>query len=405
MGTTPVANPLSPAMALQIAQGAIAKSAIKKRIQLASTTVTPAQTPVLNVQLQNVGLLRGLLVKCVATVANADGALLASLSDFGPANMWSQVVYNDLSNVTRIQTTGAHLFMLDCMRRQGIMGAAYTNDNPGKFGANWAPITAPATIAHGATGTIISYHWIPVAYSDTDFRGAVFSNITNASQSISLTFNPLVSVPTGTDSVNALYGGVPTANMSITSATVTVYQDVYDQLPGYSSLPRGITPAMWAAATGDVSGLLLPNAQMKFMYELKFSPFIGSISANVENTFPYTNQRQFLSTIALFQNPTRTFGTDTAYWRLVAANSYEWWKMDPLTVAFEMRRVLLDDFPAGFYLFDTRNKPINTVVSGNMSLVLNPTTATAGTAGVTVYYEDFALTSTITAASSLSSAN
>lgn len=409
MSTSPVGPSLTPGIANSIAVNLFRATPgpIKKTLQLPSVTVVPASTPTLNVQLINVGVLRGVWVKCVATIANADGALTASLSDFGPANMWSQIVYNDLSNITRIQTTGAHLFMGDCIRRRGIFGAAYTNDNPGKFGANWTPIKAPATIANGASGVVISYHYIPVQYSDNlqslDFRGAVFCNVSNANQSISLTFNPNVSVAAGVDSVNALYGGVTTPNVSITSATVTVYQDVWDQLPTWSQLPAGVTPAMWIAATGDSTGLVVPNAAMKFMYEWKFTSF-ANLSPSIENVFPYTNQRQYLSTILQYNNPARALGTDINYIRLAAANSYEYWKYDPLTVALKTRQLLHDDFPAGFYLFESRDRPINTSVSGNLQLSVNPITASAG-ANANIFYEDFALTSTVTGATSLASGN
>jgi hypothetical protein len=392
-----------------MAIGAIRQNSIKKRIMLPAVTVQPAATPTVNVQLQNVGLLRGITVVCTATVTNNTGGAI-TLSDFGPANMFSNIQYNDLSNITRIQTTGAHVYMIDCLRRQGPMGAAFTHDIPGKFGANWSPITAPATISTGASATIRSYHYIPVAYSDNDFRGAVFSNITNASQSIALTFNSAVASVLGGDSVNSIYGiaaGTP-SQVTLTNATIQVYQDVYDQLPDYRFLGRladgtQVTPQMWQAATGDVTGLMLPNWQMRYMFELKFSPF-SNLTAGVENVFPYTNQRMFLSTIAQYNAPARALGTDIAYWRLVAANSYEWWKMDPITCAFEARRLMGDDFPAGFYVFDSREKTLTTSVSGNLNLVVFPTLANTG-ANANIFYEDFALTSTLTAGSSFAGGN
>lgn len=400
MGTTSVTPRLTPSIANDLATKTILANSIKKRIQLPSQTVVPANiNNILNVPLRNVGILRGCLVKVVATVANTDGAVDATTSEFGPANMFSQVVYNDFSNITRIQTTGAHVFMLDSLRRQGTMGAAFTNDNPGTFGAVWTPIKSQ-TIAHGTSGTVISYHWIPATYSDEDFRGAVFSNITNASQSLTLTLNPNVCIPTGTDSIGAMFAGPASASVSITSAVVTVYQDVWDQLPDMRFAAKyGIAPADWVAATGDQTGLMLPNQSMRWMYELKNAPFTA-FSAGVDNAMPYTNQRQFLSTIAQYMNPARALGTDINYWQLIAANSYEFWKMDPLTVAFEARRILGDDFPKGFYVFDTRNRVINTTVAGNINLVLNPITAAASNQ-CNLFYEDFALTASITGATAL----
>jgi hypothetical protein len=407
MGTTAVAPQakLSTAGANALAIAAIRNNAVQKRIQLNPyTAATPASSPNINIQLQNVGLLRGVLIRFSATATNNDPSVAAAPSDFAAANMFSQIVYNDLANVTRIQTTGAHVFMLDSLRRQGIMGAAYVNDMPGQFGSVWSGLSTTPTIPPaGGTGTVSGFLFIPVAYSDTDLRGAVFSNITNANQSINLTINTTnVSAPTGSDNVNAIYQGPAAANVVLSNLTVTAYQDIYDQLPDYRYLPAGIAPGDWQAATGDRSGLMLPSWSMRWMYELKYSPFTG-ITAGVENVFPYTNQRQFLSTIAQYNNPARATGTDIAYWRLVAANSYEWFKMSPAAVAFETRRLIGDDFPAGFYVFDSRLKPINTIVSGNLQLVAFPTVATPSTAKMTMYYEDFALVATVTGATSLAS--
>lgn len=405
MGTASVQPRLNAQSANDIAIASILATSIKKRIKTQSYTVVPANVGnSLIVPLRNVGILRGCLVKCTATVANTDGATDATTAEMGPANMWATIFYTDFSNVIRIQTTGAHLFMVDSVRRQGILGAAYTNDNPGTFGAVWTPIKSQ-TITHGSSGTVISYHWVPATYSDEDFRGAVFSNITNASQSLTLVFaggtpGSAVCIPTGTDSINAMFTGPATASVSITTATIQVYQDVWDQLPSYAQLAgMGLTVQDWQSATADQTGILLPNASMRWIYEFKNVPQTGIVVG--DNLFLYTNNRQFLSTIAEYLNPTRTLGTDINFWQLIASNSYEFWNMDPLTVAFETRRILGDDFPKGFYLFDTRTRVINTVVSGNIALNLNAITATAGQAQCNLFFEDFALSTSITGATSL----
>jgi hypothetical protein len=404
MGTTAVAPQakLSTAGANALAIAAIRNNSVAKRINLpnAMSVGAAATIPgqILTVPLQNVGFLRGVLMQCVMSVTNNDPTVPATPSDFAGANMFSQIVYNDLANVTRVQTTGAHIFMLDSLRRQGIMGAAYTHDVPGTYGSVLPINLCPTVAAAGGTAQVIWYFYLPVAYSDTDLRGAVFSNITNANQSVQCTINPTMCVPTGTDNVNAVYTGPASANMVINSVSINPFQDVYDQLPDYRYLPPGITPNDWQMATGDRSGLMLPSWSMRWMYELKYSPFLG-IVANVENPFPYTNQRQFLSTILEYQDPTRVTNNVT-YFRLVAANSYEWWKMTARTTSFESRRLLGDDFPAGFYVFDSRTRPINTIVSGNLQLVMLASTANTG-AKATLYYEDFALVATVTGASSL----
>jgi hypothetical protein len=223
--------------------------------------------------------------------------------------------------------------------------------------------------------------------------------------SMSLTFNAHPGAATGTDPINAVYAG--SAQVLISTCTIQPYQLVWDQLPDLRYLPQGVTPQMWVQATGDTTGLMLPSWSQKYMYEYKYSPF-PQISAGVENPFLYTNQRLFLSTILQYDNgagaPYRApNGTDLAYIRLIAANSYEWWKRDPGTSAYLTRRLLGDDFPFGFYSYESRDRPINTVVSGNMQLVIFPNVATPGAAKATLYYEDFALVSSIAAGTSLAS--
>ena len=408
-GASVTPNSFNLALANQSAISAITANAIPKEIMLPAATVTPSSTPTYVIQLQNVGLARGVLIKVTATIANNDGANAITPTNFGPLNLFSQVVYNDLSNFTRIQTTVPHLFMVDAARRKQIPGAAYTNDYPtnseGGFGSNWTVASITQSIAHGATGTVQMYIYVPIMYSDSDMRGAVFMNVTNASSSIALTFNPAPGAATGTDPINAVYQG--SASVAITSATIQAYQLVWDQLPDYRYLPAGVSAQTWQQVTGDATGYMLPNWSMKYMYEFKYSPFPG-LTAGVENPFLYTNQRAFLSTIVQYNNgagaPYRAVnGTDLSYLRLVSANSYEWLRVDPTTQAYKVRRLVGDDFPFGFYLFDSRNRPINTVVSGNMSLVIYPLVATAGVANAVLYYEDFGLISSVSAGTSLSS--
>lgn len=392
------ANTISKSLIKQVAQ--------KKRIMINPVTIAnPVAGQQIQFLLQNVGLYRGGLVEFSCTLSNTDGSLTASLSDFGPPNIFSSILYNDFSNTQRILTSGAHMYMNDCNRRRNIMGSAFTNDNPGTFGSNWKPINAPATIASGSTGTVKGYIYLPAAYDPMggDYRGAVFSNITNATQSLNFTIGT-TSVAAGTDSVYALYGG--TVNLSITSLTITVYQDIMDQLPQIGLLNQlGISAQDWVNVTGNTSGYLLPDADMRWMYEFKNFPFTSVVQGQ-ENSIPFTNQRQFLSVILQYNNSpqpsttARTLGTDITQFRQTAANSYEWFKVDPLTVAYEARAILGDDFPKGFYLFDYRQAPINTANFGNVSLNFTPSLANTG-ANCIVYTEDFSLLTNVPTATSL----
>src|SRR5690242_1284591 len=83
----------------------IRQRAIKMVQQIYSNTINPANQTVIQVQPQPVGLVLGWLVEVVATLADPGGGNSYALTAMGPANVFSQISYNDLSNVSRILTT------------------------------------------------------------------------------------------------------------------------------------------------------------------------------------------------------------------------------------------------------------------------------------------------------------
>src|SRR5690348_8859058 len=91
-----------------LARAAIKARAVLMRQPIFTQTVTPSNQPTVQINPRNVGLITGFWVKVVATVTNPAGAEI-SLTDFGPANVLSQIQFNDLNNNTRIQTPGWHL--------------------------------------------------------------------------------------------------------------------------------------------------------------------------------------------------------------------------------------------------------------------------------------------------------
>lgn len=382
--TTPQLNAAQMAYAQnQAAKNAILANAVSKKDLLFSSTYNPANTPIPSFVLKQTGLLQGVLLKVVATVANTDGALAGNITGVGAPNIITNITLTDPSNSQRINTTGMHLYTVDSAKQRTIYGSAFTNDNPGSFGGNFKPISAPATIAHGATGTVVCYYWIPAQYSEDDFRGAIYMGVSSANVTVSFSFNPFVGVAAGADPTNAVYIG--TANMSITSAVVTAYQHYWDQIPQNQN-----------------GQLMLPVQDMGWMYELKFTPF-GLMTAGFDNPLPLTNARNFLSTMLYYNSyPAPAIGTDINYIKLTAANTYDHWKADPLTVALRSRFVLGDDLPPGFYWLESRKRPLATAQYGNLAYYLNPSTANANNYAV-CYYEDFAIATLIGGAQSLPS--
>lgn len=397
---SPQGQQVSPAQLNAIARAAIKARAVKMTQQIFSQTFTPAAgqnvsqaQPVINVIPRNVGLILGFWVKVVATLTNGS-AVQINLSDFGPANLFSQIQFNDLNNNTRIQTTGWHMNLLDTYKGRQPFGGALVRttgqDSPVNYGSNWAgQNAAPAIIAAAGAPTMTFWFYVPLAYSENDLRGAVYANVVGATMQLNLTPNPAPVAANGTDSTSAVYVANAAGSIAaavISSMTVTVYQQYLDQLP-----------------VGN-AGVVLPILDLATIYGLYNTTFTAIVPGN---DFPmqYANYRDFLSTIAIYVNTgatgARGVGPDINYWALQSANFTNIWKKEPALCQLEQsRQVIQDDPPPGVYYFSSRDKPISTVQYGNMQLVLNPVTAAAG-AYVAAAYEQFALVQTLSMAGSL----
>jgi hypothetical protein len=348
--------------------------------------------PVISVSPRMVGLVRGFVVKVQYTITNGS-AVQIDLTDFGPANALSQIQMQDLQNNTRIQTSGWHLAFLNTAKRRRPFGSSLVRgtgfDSPINFGANTAgQISAPATIAAGATATVTMWYYVPLSYSEKDLRGAFYLNVVNATAQLNLTVNPAPVVDNGADSTLAMYVGDiagSTALAVISAATITVYQDYLDQLP-----------------VGQ-NGVLLPPLDIATIYDLK-NTVVTALVANQDFPVQYANFRDFLSTFMVYVNTAvggiRSDGSDINFFALQAANFTNQWKRNPDRVGLVTRGILHVDPPPGVYYFDSREKPISTLQYGNMELVINPITAGAGAYGL-MGFESFSFLNNVVNAGSL----
>ena len=338
----------------------------------------------LNVSPRNVGLVKRFLVEITGTVAQAAGETLTR-TPFGAANVLSNVVFTDLNNQTRIQTTGSHLALLASARSGLSFGSAFTNDAPMSFGSNYAVMTMPTPVTTAQNFRM--FYDIPISYSDTDMRGSIFASVVNSTMNLQLTINPNFIVGSGAGGIavqGAVYGS-STANDvgTLTNVTVTVYQNYLDQLP--------VDPASGRP--------MLPLLDMATNYLLNNTVTTG-IAVGQDNTIPFANFRSFLSTFAVYNNPNNAAGTDITYWGLQSANYTNILKYDPYVSALLTRQAFHDDPPAGCYYFNFRDKPLETVQYGNLQLLFNPSTAGA-LSQMQVFYEQLALANVVTQAGSL----
>lgn len=346
---------------------------------------------VINVPMRLVGLTRGFIVKINATFQNA-GAGTATLTEWGAANLVSNFVLTDLDNYQRINTTGWHINALNTLKEGFPFGAAIlasANDGPVKYGNNYNAMSATASMAAGnstpTTATVQMYYWIPCAYSKRDLRGAIYTGVVNATAYLQFTLNPQFTSTSGDSTLN-VYAGASTI-VTYTGVTWTVYQNYIDQIPRYTSGPNTGAP-------------ILPPVSMRTQYRL-VNTSLAAISANQDFPIPFTNFQSFLSTVIIYdQNGTLNAGTDINAWKIAAANTLQFKYLDPITQALGTRVKIMTDMPTGTYAFDFRDQPINTNQAGNMQILLNPSSAAAGSQ-VMVGWESFADVNTILGAQSL----
>lgn len=350
-----------------------------------TATFTSGVNTQLIVPIRNVGLIKRFYVKVVATITA--GAQSLTLSKFGTSNFWSNVQFTDFDNNQRIQTQGWHCQMVSSAKRRRVFGAAYTTDTPTGYGNNFqSTMSAPTTITNGTTGTVVHYLEIPLAYTDTDLRGSLWANTTSATAQIQLTANNLMLVASTADPTFAMYQSAGAAPGTLTSFTVTVYQNYLDQIPkDQNRLP------------------ILPLIDLSYAYVL-LNTSMGTVVQNQDNLYPYPNFRQFMSTMAIYDNAgVLNQGTDVAYFAIQSANFTNIEKEDPITAAFKTRLILGDDPPAGTYYFDHRHRPIDTQQYGNITFDINPSAVTSSSSVVLLGLEALGIRNLITQAGSLPS--
>ncbi len=379
------------AQAINLAnRAAVVQSALRRQQQIYSDTFAPTTKTVLNIPIQNVGLVLGFFVDITATVDCGTNNYL--LTAWGPVNFLQQVNFSDLSNNTRIQTQGWHLHVVNSAKSTKPFLCARTNTSypvsyGNTLGANIA--IAPATLTT-AGGTCKITMWVPLAYSELDLRGAMWANVVNATATLQLTMATTAQafVAETADPTLAVYQADATgATGIINEYSVQVHQVYYDQLP-----------------TDQNGRQLLPVIDMSTNYMLFNTTLSGLVTGN-DYPIPYANFRTFLSTTVIYDNQVTgdypTAASDINYWELQTANFTNIFKYPGWYPGVYARMAMADDLPLGAYYFDHRAKPINTIQFGNMQLIINPTGTVNTGANLKVGWEMFAMTNTLVGAASL----
>lgn len=374
-------------------RAAVLQQAFPMLQSIFSQTFQPASQTQINIAPQNVGLIKGFLVRMTATVTNPNaGSSTLTRTNMGPANLVQNFTFTDLQNYQRINTTGWHLSMIDSAKQGRPFLSSTPSDSPIGYGSNWNVISAPQTINTNTSANISMYYWVPLAYSETDLTGSIYGNVVNATMNLQLTLATAAQavVANTADPTLAIYqGSGAVAGVTLTNVVVNVYQSYLDQLPTVNGVP------------------ILPALDLNTIYEFKNTSVAG-MTVSQDFNIGYSNFRHFLSTCAVYDNVTGganpTAGSDVNYWSFRTANYTDTKKADPYTWAALARRKLLTDPPVPLYYFDHRDKPIFTTQTGNTNLVLNPAAVNTG-AQVLVGWEAFATVNQLVNAGSLAATN
>lgn len=329
---------------------------------------SPGPGSILTFYLRNVGLVKRLVVRFKATVT-AGASSTQTLTKWGLANLISNVSFFDLGNNQRINSTGWHLTAVSSAKRRRIFGAAYTSDTPLGYGNNNNRVMyAPSTISANGSSEIDFQLEIPFVKNDTDLRGAIYADVTQATMQVQITLNPNMFVSSTADPTLAMYasGGADLASLS--ALTVNFWQNYLDQLP--------------RAQNGAP---ILPTQDLGTAYLLN-NTASGLPVANQDNGAAFVNSRTYESVTFGYDNngTLNVNGSDINYIQLQSANFTNILNLDGRMIGLMERNVLMDDFPAGMYYLDFRHRPIDTNQYGNMQLVINP--STVGGAGAYFVY-------------------
>jgi P3 major capsid protein len=326
---------------------------------------------VLTCQLRNVGLVKRLVLKLTGTITSTTDAL--TLTPLGLSNALSNVTFTDLANNQRINTTGWHLVAVSTAKRRRIWGAALTSDTPFGYGNNFSAVSA-ANIAANSAGNFTVFYEVPFVRNDHDLRGLIMGAVATATMQVSATLNPNFVVASGADPTGAVYQSSAAVLGTLSNLTFQVYQNYLDQYPRQQN-----------------GAPILPNLDIGTAYVLTQTSSVTPI-ANQDNAFPFVNQRQFLSTVAIYDNAgTLNVGSDITSWKLASANYTNITYTDPIMQALMGRVRIGDDFPKGMYYFDFNDRPIDTSVFGNMQLLLNPSNVGGSTAVVLLGWEAYGI--------------
>lgn len=324
------------------------QTAPKQSVKVGTYTATKGQTT--RVRLQNIGLVTHLRLFISAAVTIATDALTASKKS--PWSLIDTIRVTDFSNTDRVNISGFHLWLLNCIRSRTI--SFYNNE------AKSAVATPPSVSTAIGAGTVQLYVEVPLAYdSNRDLRGAVHAQVGTGEWYLIVTWNSAFLVDGDVDSVYSADGSSGTCTEG--TITMTVFQDFLQPQPlqqSFNGLPAGLTP--------------LPMRDMMTVYEINGkNRQTDNLANGSEKTMNIPNWRELLSfTMSFINNKALSNAVDN--FRLIANGNTTVYADTLETRQMAMRNWLNGDTVDGVFFWQWRDTPLVTSMYGSMQMGFTP---------------------------------
>lgn len=348
-----------------LARAALIASAPRMRKNLGNFTSGGALGGTTRIKLFNVGISTRILLDVQATFDI--GVAVATASPKAPFNLINRVKLTDYDGTDRINASGFQLWMVNSIRESAPYG--YNN------GSQTSVLTSPLVPTAVAAGQTLRFQLdLPLAFSETDLRGAMLTQTAVGEAWINIDWNTLLGQNGNAD---AVYNGGATTTWANAVIQVNAFQEYL--------MPQNIG--------GQVP---LPALDLMTVYELAGAlKSTDNIAVNAEKLFNYPNVRSVIGAYYNFVNGgvMNAAPTDIAKFRLIANGNNVLREYNPTDKLFEMRKWCWEhaDLRQGAYFELHRDRPIETALYGNVQMGITPSAVTvnAQSTAFEVLYESF----------------
>jgi len=358
---TKQAAPMSAVQAQQ--QNAALRAALlatSPRMSKKLNTVTDLlpQGKTTRVKLYNVGVITTL--RLVVSINVTIGIAAATVSPKAPYNSIANIQLVDYEGVSRVNLSGYQLWQIQSIRER--TPAFFNNEAASKI--NSMPLVPTAV----STDVIKFYLEIPIAYDpERDLRGAILGQTAVGDMFLNITWNNQM-LSNGND--DGVYNGAGTSTLVVNSSTVEVYQDYL--------FPQNLG-----------SGVPLPMLDLMTVYGLEGNLRVTDNLANgQERLLSFPNVRSVIGVYANWINNGIMSDAISSVRLIVNGNNVlQEHSLDSQQMI--QRKWINSDMPKGTFFMLFRQRPVETVVFGNVQLGLTFSAAPAGNSYLEQAYESF----------------